>query len=105
MSEENLIRLISFKTTIKEDGTFVYPVEEVKKIFHHGYNEIIVNIYTTTNNYIAKSGIDINLYQKIKDTQGIPEEIVINLIKSKGSLKNSNIKERLFNERKRTFSN
>lgn len=105
MNEENLIKLISFNTKIKEDGTFDYPTEEIKKIIQQGYNEIIVNIYVDTKNYISNSGIDIPLFQKIKDIQGLPVDVVINFLKSKGALKKSNIKERLLNGRKTTFSN
>jgi len=95
MYEENLSKLLSFETKIKSDGSVDLPAEKLKKLFDNGYCEIKIDIYGETIKAVENSGLDINLFNQIKFIQKLPDNVVLNFMKSKGSLVNSNIQARI----------
>lgn len=95
MNEENLSKLLSFETKIKSDGSVDLPAEELKNLFNNGFREVKIDIYGETIKAVENSGLDINLFNQIKFTQKLPDNVVLNFLKSKGSLVNSNIQSRI----------
>jgi hypothetical protein len=47
---------------------------------------------------LKKSGLDKEVFKKIKDVQDLPDWVVINLMMAAGKLKESKFKLRLLNE-------
>ncbi|MEJ5352171.1 MAG: hypothetical protein WHS65_11345 [Melioribacteraceae bacterium] len=95
MNEENLSKLLSFETKIKSDGSLDLPFEELKNLFNNGFHEVKIDIYGETIKAVENSGLDINLFNQIKFIQKLPDNVVLNFLKSKGSLVNSNIQARI----------
>ncbi|MEG8946835.1 hypothetical protein [Rosettibacter firmus] len=95
MNEESYTKLFSFITTINNDYTINIPSEELEKIFKSGINEIRIDIYGNIYSAINNLEIDINIFNKVKSLQKIPEDVTLNFLKAKGSLINSNIRERI----------
>ncbi len=96
MNEENLSKLFSFETNIKNDGSVELPIEEFKKLFNQGFREIKIDIYGTVSQALHNSKLDINLFNQVKLKQQLPDTVVLNFLKSKGSLTNSDIKKRIY---------
>ncbi|MDH7603734.1 MAG: hypothetical protein QHH13_02420 [Melioribacter sp.] len=96
MNEENLSKLFSFETNINSDGSIGLPTEEFKKLFNQGFREIKIDIYGAASQALQNSNLDINLFNQIKLKQQLPDIVVLNFLKSKGSLINSAIKKRIY---------
>ncbi len=95
MNEDNFIKLDSFFTKIKNDGTIDLPDKVFKKILHRGFDEIRIDIYGNIEQAIKNSEIQPDIFYKIKSIQKIPDNVVLNFLNTKGRLYTSNIKERI----------
>ncbi|MGD8778989.1 MAG: hypothetical protein PVH88_08510 [Ignavibacteria bacterium] len=95
MIEENQINLLSFKVQLSENGSFEIPVEEMRQIYNSGIDKVTVTISASPNKLNKISGIDNELFQKIKNKQSLPSDVVYNFLNCKGKLSKSRFKEKL----------
>lgn len=95
MNDDAISKLLSFNTEIKNDGTIEYPIEKFKKLSEQGFEKIKICVYGDSKNVALQIGINAELFEKIKSIQSLPDLVVLDFLKSKGSLTNSNFKERI----------
>jgi len=58
----------------------------------------MIDIKASPKEELKNSGLDNQVFRRIKEIQDLPDWVVINLMLAAGKLKESNYKERLFNE-------
>lgn len=92
---DDLTKLLSFETKIKIDGSIDYPTDKLKKLRENGFEELKICIYGNSKKAAKYLEIDISLFNKIKSMQSLPDSVVLDFLKSKGSLTNFSIKKRI----------
>ncbi len=101
MDEYNDEIFFSFETKVDNNGIIKIPSKEFKKLITNNIFEIIVEI-RPKNIFPNLNDLDINekVFNRIKEVQGLPEDIVLNFLKSKGKIKNKNFMKSITDEEK-----
>jgi len=98
MDKNELIELKSMVIDLNDKNS----VSSVSQIFtelkNSGYSQVTVNIKTSPGQELNKSQIDLELFDKIKAVQELPDLVVINLILAAGKLKERSFGKQLFSE-------
>ena len=98
MSNRELIEIKSLQIDLKNDNSAEYIEQTLAELRNKGYESVTIEINTSTEEELKKSGLDWGVFKKIKDTQDLPDWVVINLMLTAGKLKGSEFKLELFNE-------
>lgn len=89
MNDEMKTEVFSFYAEIDSEGELKIPKEKLKTLRQKGFKEVLVNIYGSARDAAENTGLDVQTFDKIKNVQSLPDLVVLDFIKSKGSLKNS----------------
>lgn len=95
MDEEKVTKVYNFETTIDEEGNIVLPKDELIKIREKGFENVNVVVFGSINKAVTLKGIDIDLFQRIRDMQTLPDTVVLDFLSVKGTLSQSNFEERI----------
>jgi hypothetical protein len=76
------------------DNTISDSVAELK---NSGYSKVTLEVKTSAEQEVIKMQVDIDLFQRIKEIQEIPDWVIVKLIMERGKLKDSSFKERITN--------
>lgn len=87
---ENQTKIYEFETKINDDGSINLPINKLKELKENGFNEITIVVYGSAKNSAQSMELDLDLFGKIKEVQGLPDAVILDLLKSKGSMTNSN---------------
>lgn len=98
MSNKELIEIKSIQIDLKDDNSAEIFKQKLAELKNKGYNSVTIEIKTSTEEELKKSGLNMDVFKKIKDTQDLPDWVVINLMLAAGKLKGSEFKLGLFNE-------
>jgi len=98
MSNKELIEIKSIQIDLKDDSSAEIFKQKLAELKNKGYNSVTIEIKTSTEEELKKSGLNMDVFKKIKDTQDLPDWVVINLMLAAGKLKGSEFKLGLFNE-------
>ena len=98
MSNKELIEIKSIQIDLKDDNSAEIFKQKLAELKNEGYNSVTIEIKTSTEEELKKSGLNMDVFKKIKDTQDLPDWVVINLMLAAGKLKGSEFKLGLFNE-------
>jgi hypothetical protein len=95
MNKENLTELFSFKTEILDDGNVKIPAEKLLELKNKGFVEVTIAVFGESKTAAGNTGIDPVLFENIKKMQGLPDDIVLDFLKTKGGIPalNSRLKE------------
>lgn len=85
----NLAKILTVEAEITSDGQLIVPKRLIKDLFSKGYKKVKIEILAENADF---ENIDINLAEKIKEVQGIPQNTVLDFMKSKGNLKKLSIR-------------
>lgn len=83
---ENISKILEFSTEIKSDGSIEFPYGKLKELKKQGYSRIKLLILDESHHAAKELGYDISLIEKIQNVQEIPSDVVIDFLKSKGSI-------------------
>ena len=97
MDEKELIELKSLVIDLNNESSENLLSQTLKELKNNGYKSVTVNIKTSPEQELKKSQIDIELFEKIKEVQELPDWVVINFILAAGKLKKSNFRNRISN--------
>lgn len=95
MDKENLTNLYSFDSEIKETGEILYPIAKLKELNEKGFKNIHVVVLGSAEKAVSENGLDISLFNKIKELQVLPDSVVADFLSSKGVLYSSDIAARI----------
>jgi len=98
MSEKELIEIKSLQINLNEENSTELMAETLAELKNKGYESVTIEIRTSTEEELKKSGLDIEVFKKIKYVQNIPDWVVINLMLAAGKLRNTKFKLRLIHE-------
>jgi hypothetical protein len=98
MSNKEIIEIKSIQIDLKDDSSAEIFKQKLAELKNKGYNSVTIEIKTSTEEELKKSGLNMDVFKKIKDTQDLPDWVVINLMLAAGKLKGSEFKLGLFNE-------
>ena len=98
MSEKEVIEIKSLQIDLNDENSTKLVAQKVTELKNEGYDHITISIKTSTEEELKKSGLDIEVFKKIKETQDLPDWVVINLMLATGKLKESKLKLRSLNE-------
>jgi hypothetical protein len=97
MSEKELIDIKSLEINLDDKNLTKLIEQTLNELKNKGYHLVTVDIKTSTEQELKKSGLDIEVFKKIKDVQDLPDWVVINFMLAAGKLKESKFKLRLLN--------
>lgn len=92
---ENQTKIYEFETKINDDGSINLPINKIKELKENGFNEIMIVVYGSAIYAAQSMELDLDLFEKIKEVQGLPDAVILDLLKSKGSMTNSNSLKKL----------
>ncbi len=95
MIEEKQINLLNYKAKLSGNGSFEIPVEELRKIYDSGIDEVTISISASSNKLSSITGINSGLFAKIREKQSLPPEAVYDFLNCKGKLSKSNFEKKL----------
>jgi len=98
MNKEEIIEKKSLQLDLADPNSTNLLVQALNELKKNGYEKVIVDIKTSTEQKLKKFGLDINIFEKIKERQELPDWVVVNLMLVEGKLKDSNFKARWLNE-------
>jgi hypothetical protein len=93
MNDENLNTIKEFKLNLKESGRDEILSKMISEIKNLGFTEIKVKIEGDVRDLLEKTGYSIDVFNRIKSTQDLPDWVVYDLIDSSGKLNKLSINE------------
>jgi len=97
MIEKELIELKSLQIDLDDEKSIKLFAETLNELKNKGYDKVKIEIKTSTEQELKKSDLDLEVFKKIKETQDLPDWVVINLMLAGGKLRESKFKLRLLN--------
>ena len=94
MNEKEMIDLTSLIIDLKDEISVNSLNKKISELKKSGYGKVMVSIKTSPSEEAKIADIDIELFEKIKTVQELPDFVVINLLQSAGKLKESNFRDR-----------
>ena len=98
MNEKELIDIKSLHIDLDDENSVKLIDQTLHELKNKGYDRITIEIRTSTEQELKKSDLDIEVFKKIKETQDLPDWVVIKLMLAAGKLKESKFKVQSFNE-------
>lgn len=98
MTEKEMIDLTSLVIDLKDENSVSSLTEKISNLRESGYGKVMISIKTSPGEEVKIANLDINIFEKIKSVQELPDFVVINLLQAAGKLRESNFKDRLKNE-------
>src|SRR5690554_3686820 len=95
MNEENLSLIHKFDSKIDTDGSFNIPKDELKQLYDKGFRDIQVVILGSSISAVRRSGINDDLFKNIKERQALPDSVVLDFLRIKGILADTNYKNKV----------
>lgn len=89
MIEKEMIELKSLQIDLDDEKSVKLFAETLNELKNKGYDKVKIEIKTSTEQELKKSDLDIEVFKKIKETQDLPDWVVINLMLAGGKLKES----------------
>jgi hypothetical protein len=93
MNEKELIGLESLDLDLNNESSFKIIQDSLAELKKKGYSKVNIEIKTSPEQELKKSNLDEKLFNKIKETQELPDWVVINLLQASGKLKNTNFRD------------
>ena len=90
---ENKFLLKSFEVNISESNWRDKLLKELEKLSESSYNNLTVSIFGKENDTLFEAGINLASFNKIKDKQELPSDVVIDLFEVKSSIKRSSFED------------
>ena len=97
MNEKELIDIVSLQINLNDENSTKLVVKKLSELKNEGYDQVTINIKASTEKELKKTNLDIEVFKKIKETQDLPDWVVINLMLAGGKLRESKFKLRLLN--------
>jgi hypothetical protein len=98
MNKKELISIKSLQINLKDESSTKLCVKILTGLKNKGYERVTIEIKTSTEEELKKSGLDIAVFNKVKDVQDLPDWVIINMILAGGKLKGTKFKARSVNE-------
>jgi hypothetical protein len=90
-----LTKLIDKKIDLSNPKNINSIINEIKKLSSGGFKEVSISIEGSIRENLSDEGIDENVFNKIIETQELPEWVVYNLFKSQGGITNKNFSNKI----------
>jgi hypothetical protein len=97
MSESKLNTVKVLNINLNEDESSVQFSESVNDLKKQGFEKIQVTIEGSIKDLLKKSGYSIELFERIRTKQDLPDWVIYDLFEVSGKLKGTNINNRLKN--------
>ena len=95
MIDEELTELSSFNFDLQKGEKLEFDADEINKIAESGFKTVTVKIYGSSKQASGNLGNDEKLFENIKKTQSLPDNIVYDFLNCKGSLAEIDLLKRL----------
>ena len=95
MLDDNTIDFVSFTAEVGELGTIRIPDDKLKILRQKGISNIKVDISVSIDEVLSTMNVDAELFYAVKETQAVPDNIILGFLRSKGKLKGTNFGTRL----------
>ena len=93
-----MIDLTSLIIDLNDETSVDLLNEKISELKKSGYGKLIVNIKSSPDEEVKIADLDIELFEKIKSVQELPDFVVINFLQAAGKLKENNFSIRFKNE-------
>ncbi|MCF8242173.1 MAG: hypothetical protein K9J16_12365 [Melioribacteraceae bacterium] len=88
MHEDVKTKVFEFDTEINYNDKLEIPAAVIDKLKTTGYRKLSIEIYANAEEAVKNSGLDIDMFKKIRTVQDLPDYVVLEFLRSKGSNKN-----------------
>ena len=95
MNNNNQTKLFSYNTDIPDNGKINIPSERFIELKEKGFSEIQISVYGNARKAAIEMGYDLELFEKIRSIQSLPENVVFDFLKTRGILFKSKFEKRI----------
>lgn len=88
-------KILEFETEIDENGNIVYSKDHLKKLRESGYKNVTIKIFGSSKNAARSLNLNLKKFEQIKIMQNLPDSVVFDFLRSKGSVKSEELKSKL----------
>ncbi|MBT8379342.1 MAG: hypothetical protein KJN64_08935 [Ignavibacteria bacterium] len=99
MSENKLVRNKTLNLNLSDNKTLEEISGTLKEMRKQGFEKVRITIEASINDLLEKNNYSVDLFNKIKETQDLPDWVVYDFIETDGILKNNEFENRLKNEK------
>lgn len=83
---DDFSKIFEMTVELNSDGSINFPEGKLKELKSKGYNKLKFLILGDSNNAARELGYDTSMIEKIQNVQGLPVDVVVNFLRSKGSI-------------------
>ncbi len=87
--------IFEFETEIDEKGNIQYSKDQLKRLKDSGFKNVTIKIFGSSKNAASSLNLDLEKFEQIKKMQDVPESVVLDFMRSKGSVKSEELKSKL----------
>jgi len=93
--DEELVKLFEFDWDLKSELIPSLPKDKLEELKSKKYNKVKIVVLGNPDFAAEQSDINYDLYSEIKKTQGLPGEVVLKFLNSKGTILSNQFKNRV----------
>ena len=86
MIKEEFSELLTYDIELLKNEKFQIPAEEIIKLVNSGYKTVTIKILGSSKQASLNLGNSEKLFDNIKKTQSLPDNVVYDFLESKGKL-------------------
>jgi hypothetical protein len=87
MNEENATKLKSFEINLEDETYHELLNKELLALRDKGISNITVTIKGSVKEIAKELKVDLNVFNKIRTTQDLPDWVVLDLLRTKGAIR------------------
>ena len=95
MNKDNSTAVFNFEAEIDVNGEINFPTEKLKELRKKGFKKVSIVFFRSSEEAVANMNLNLELFNKIRGLQGLPDTVVLDFMVSKGVLSDSKIEERI----------
>lgn len=93
--DEELVKLFEFDWDIQNESIPSFPEDKLEELKSKKFSKVKIVVFGNPDSAAAQSEVNYELYSEIKKVQGLPGEVVLKFLNSKGSILSNEFKSRV----------
>lgn len=87
--------IFSFELETDSSGDLNILAEKIAELKNNGYKNLTIKIFSDTTKSLDDLGVDKEKFDRVKEKQALPDDVILEFFQCKGSLNDKKISERI----------
>lgn len=93
--DEELVKLFEFDREIKNEPAPFLPEDKIEELKSKKFTKVKIIVFGNPDSVAQQSEVNYDLYSEIKKVLGLPGEVVLKFLNSKGGILSNQFKNRV----------